>query len=436
MKTAIFGRLKEILHLHEAEMSHSDVRSHLRTALYDAVDVGEEGYLWVVDVYDESVVYEVTDDSDSTLFRRDYTMDDDGNPSFGDPVEVKRVTTYEPVTIPATESIGAPSGPDNAFLTDEIVPLIERAVSDDGLVDIKVIQPGWGSSGYYSADVLKSAAAIVKPGTHMYIDHPTQTDELERPERSLKELAAVTVEDAVWQADGLQGPGLYTRAKTFSGFRDVLDEIAPHIGVSIRGSGRRSPGQVEGRDGLIVNEIADIASIDFVTLPGAGGAIGELVESARSGSNPKGAEPVTEQHTPQPAAAENTELSEVRQELARMQEREVLRDARELVERNLRGRRLPDIVVSRLTERLAANPPYTDDRALDREGLTARIDEAVTAELAYLEQIAPSGRVTGMGGRPANEDEEIDEAALEADLTAGFGALGLSETAAKRAAAF
>jgi hypothetical protein len=43
---------------------------------------------------------------------------------------------------------------------------------------IKLISAGWGSSGYYSPQVLKEAAknGVFPAGTHMYLDHPSATE--------------------------------------------------------------------------------------------------------------------------------------------------------------------------------------------------------------------------------------------------------------------
>ena len=43
-------------------------------------------------------------------------------------------------------------------LENDFVPLIEKE-GGNGILPIKIIQPGWGSSGYYSHDVLSNAAS-------------------------------------------------------------------------------------------------------------------------------------------------------------------------------------------------------------------------------------------------------------------------------------
>ncbi len=163
----------------------------------------------------------------------------------------------------------------------EFIPLSERAVRRDGTISLKIIQPGWGSSGYYPKEVLERDIPKVFPaGTKMFWNHATATEEMERPEGDLRNLAAVTVSDPLWLESGPNGPGMYADARPFAGYATVIDEIGGHIGVSIRGMGRHTTGEKEGKSGRIIQEIAQGRSVDFVTEPGAGGAVVSIFESA------------------------------------------------------------------------------------------------------------------------------------------------------------
>lgn len=165
----------------------------------------------------------------------------------------------------------------------DLVPLAaEAAIRNDGTIAVKLISPGHGSSGYYSPEVLEAAATdrIYPAGTQMYWDHPTVSEGMERPERSLRDLAAVLETDALWQENGADGPGLYAQAKVFPGFRELLAEMAPHIGVSIRAAAEVEQGTVEGRRTRIIRRIVEGPSVDFVTKPGRGGKILAVLEAA------------------------------------------------------------------------------------------------------------------------------------------------------------
>lgn len=149
-----------------------------------------------------------------------------------------------------------------------------------GKLRIALLTPGWGSSGYYSADVCEAAGTdrIFTAGTHMYINHPTATEKYERPARDLTQLAAVLTEDAVWNADAQE---LQAEVNTFSNWRAPIAEMAKHIGVSIRATADvEEDGTAEGRTGPIITRIDEALSVDFVTKAGRGGKILEVVEDA------------------------------------------------------------------------------------------------------------------------------------------------------------
>jgi len=91
-----------------------------------------------------------------------------------------------------------------------VIDVVEKAVRADGTMPVKVIQKGWGSSGYYSPDVLKrDGSKVFAKGLQMFWDHQTEAQEVEKPEGSLNDLAAVFISDARWDENGVKGPGLY-----------------------------------------------------------------------------------------------------------------------------------------------------------------------------------------------------------------------------------
>jgi len=145
---------------------------------------------------------------------------------------------------------------------------------------IGLINPGWGSSGHYSAGVLQEAAKdkVFPAGTHMYLDHPTESETWERPERSVRDLAAVLTTDAAW--DGEQ---LVAEAMVFGPHREVLAQMAESIGVSIRAAAEVTEGgEAEGRRGRIIDRLVQAESVDFVTKAGRGGRVLQVLESARA----------------------------------------------------------------------------------------------------------------------------------------------------------
>ena len=151
-----------------------------------------------------------------------------------------------------------------------------------GRIEVQLITPGWGSSGHYSAKVLENAAnaGIWGPGHQLFLDHPGEEERYDRPERSVKDLAATLVEAARWDAERQAVVG---EAQTFGPWADTLldEHFAAAIGVSIRAFADTTVGEADGRKGTIITEITEAVSTDFVTRAGRGGAILAVLESAR-----------------------------------------------------------------------------------------------------------------------------------------------------------
>jgi len=157
-----------------------------------------------------------------------------------------------------------------------------------GTYVIDVIKSGWNKarSRHYPAEVLERDVPKVYPrGTQMFIDHPTQSEADDRPERSVSTLAAVFTDTpwAVKEDDG--SVTMRTTARVFTPWQPLIGEAWPHIGVSINGIGKGDHGQREGHYGLLMEELTHGASVDFVTKPGAGGRVVGLLESAAAAAD-------------------------------------------------------------------------------------------------------------------------------------------------------
>jgi len=245
----------------------------------------------------------------------------------------------------------------------------------------------------------------------MYWDHPTMTEERDRPERSLRDMAGALMSDGEWMDDGPAGAGIYAKAKVFEGYQAAVAELAPHIGVSHRALGKATKGEAEGQKGNIIEQITAAQSVDFVTSPGAGGRVLQLFEAAKgSGGIP---DPIKEKETTIVDEQEKkvledkiitletekvvlvTENDGLKGQVARFDEADLLRGARAFVAAELPDT-LPDLTKERLTETLGKNPPVKEGK-LDEEALKARITETVKEEIEYLSKVTGSGAIRGMG---------------------------------------
>lgn len=410
------------------------IRAAIKEKLRDPMIPDQYVYVWLRDLFVDTVVY----DRDGTLFQIAYTIDKTTDPAsviLGDPVEVE--ICYVPKAAPVQESAF-----DEAF-----IPLVEKAVRRDGTIPIKIINPGWGSSGYYPKDVLeRDGPKVFTKGLKMYWNHPTPEEERQRPERDLNDLAAILESNARWDNNGADGPGLYADAKVYEAYQQPVNDLAADIGVSIRAAGTAKQGEAEGRRGTIIESIVGARSVDFVTDPGRGGKILQLFEAARGGTAPKPTTPTKEdigmllsEAEQKRIQDENAALKEAalkdQTELARLREADILREARTFVSATLPVS-LPQLTRDRLIESLGKAPVLKDGQ-LDKEAFKATISEAVKAEVEYLAKVTGSGAIRGMGetlqeGADAAGVTKPEDA--QASLKESFALLGLSESAAEIAA--
>lgn len=391
------------LDVSEAERSHADKQRAVQRALSA---VNADTYAWIVDMFDESIVYS----QGGKYWQCSYALDDAGNATFGDATEVLPQTTYNPVGQPVLTE---------AAVVGDCVPLIETDLRE-ATATLKLIAPGWGSSGYYPASTLKAAAPVFAKGLKMFWNHQTAAEEAARPEGDLSKLAAELVEDARWM-DGGAGPGLYAKAKVFEQYKDPVKDLAPHIGVSIRASGMGRTGEAEGRSGLIVEKLTSAKSVDFVTIPGAGGQVLSLFESA--GRKPAAIIPIEENQMNEEqvkalVAAEvkpirealttaETKVTGLETENARLRESLALQGARGVVQRKLATVTMPEMTRTRLTESLVLRATVKDG-ALDVAALEALCVAEAKAEMDYLSSVG-GPRIVGMGAAAPAADVTLAE---------------------------
>lgn len=148
-----------------------------------------------------------------------------------------------------------------------------KASGTPGLYEIRLIAADvQGSSGYYSREILERDGAVAFPaGTKVFLDHPSQ-DELEnRPERSVRHIAGYLTKDAEMREDGLYGPVKFGRD-----YQTFIEDFHSVLGMSIRAAGEIE--ESEDESGTIRRNVTAIYpgplnSVDVVTAPGAQGAI-------------------------------------------------------------------------------------------------------------------------------------------------------------------
>ena len=405
--------------------SYEQIRSLVQAALREKYEPKPKpadyyGGPWIRDFYADRAIFEW----EGKTWQVEFTITKEGGTkvTLGEPVEVEIAYT------PIGEAVLA--------IESDFMPLVE---AKGKVREVKLIAPGWGSSGYYSAAMLEAdGPKVFKRGLKQYWNHPSKSEEADRPERDLRDLAAVLTEDAHYEKAHPKGPGLYAKTEVFDHYTEAVDQLAPHIGVSIRAVGKGRPGEAEGRKGPIIESIVAAKSVDFVTQPGAGGQVLSLFEAARNAPVP---EPKTEETSMSEAELKEAQDARVKAEadlaalresnarteleLTRLREAGMQSHARQLATDGLAKANLPDVTKARLVESLSKNPP-TKDGAIDTDAFARAVIEAAREEAEYLAKVTGSGAIRGMGVVTEASDKQQDNA-----LDALGEALGLSESARK-----
>lgn len=136
---------------------------------------------------------------------------------------------------------------------------------------VAIATPGQGSSGYYAEDMLKEFGPKAFPaGAKAFINHESS--------RNPKDMIGTYPEGAYWDEDRKQ---LMGELETFSHWKEFVEEVGPHCGMSIYMAGKSD------KEGNVTELIENIQNgADLVSYPGLDGSgIIEKLESARAGSN-------------------------------------------------------------------------------------------------------------------------------------------------------
>lgn len=151
----------------------------------------------------------------------------------------------------------------------------------DGVFEVRIIESGHGSSGYYSPDLLETyGTALFKAGRPSFANHPTEA-EYENG-RDITKIMGRLVEDSEWRAED---NALFGKLKVKPEWVDFVEEYKDVIGLSIFASGTVTEGEIDGQKTTII-ESFDVddpyASVDFVVAAGAGGKVERMVESFKA----------------------------------------------------------------------------------------------------------------------------------------------------------
>jgi hypothetical protein len=151
----------------------------------------------------------------------------------------------------------------------------------------RLISAGTGSSAHYPADVLKEygPAALAK-GTQIFLDHPTENEELERGGgRSIKDYAGVIMADPEWVEEE---QALYAPIKYIDNVVPLVEGAFEDIALSIDvRKFELSEAEVDGKPVVSKMFAHPLNNVAIVPRGGRDGKIVSLIESYRdSNANP------------------------------------------------------------------------------------------------------------------------------------------------------
>ena len=291
---------------------------------------------------------------------------------------------------------------------------------DKGIAEAAIIAPGFNLSktAFYPAQVLARDRAVFE-GAKMFADHPSRDDAKQRPERSIRDWVGTLHDVRVDESGMVRGsPRIHA-----AWMRDMLHNLREadalaEMGVSINVAAKVRDTKVEGHKTRLVEALIKAQSVDFVTFPGAGGAVnmyesdeddedGEYSDNQEDQAMSeeevralieKATAPLTEAITALKEAlgtkdaeiavviAERDKLVKDNEDAATAADQAAqLATAQAAIAEAIDKSGLPDVSKARLKE------AHKQDQAVDA------IAAAIETETAYIAELKPAGKVKGLG---------------------------------------
>ncbi len=178
---------------------------------------------------------------------------------------------------------------------DKLIESTQLGTKKDGRTwRCRLISAGQGSSAYYPAETLEEYGERALPkGTHIYLNHPTETEEWERAgARDIRDYAGVLVEDAKYDAEE---KALYANVKFNKSIAELVEDAYEDIALSID---IRKFELSENEEGIPVADKLDYSPLNNVAIVPKGGRDGKiisLVESYREKIDKPERKPMTEE---------------------------------------------------------------------------------------------------------------------------------------------
>lgn len=346
---------------------------------------------------------------------------------------------------PAGEAVAAGGGaptPGGALRESCALTILGRLqeaanIPDSGPVPCVLVEAGESLNGnVYSPEVLQAAIPLFE-GVQMFVDHPTRSQQRERPEGSVRDLAG-KVSAVQWDATGLRARALISESAGW--LRTLVREgIAGDLSINAEGQGRKENGK------FIVEAITRVNSVDFVTKGAARGRILEAIAAYQPASWEDLTLEAVAAHRPdilnELASRERDKLYHGKEETLReaqaapalRAELETTQNRITALESQLEARAVADVVEQLLSAETALPAAAQAEVRRQLVGVSladapARATAAIQAQKNVVAQVLEAGTVRGHGSTASGGNEAHDR------LVAAYIAGGLTPEQAAIAA--
>jgi len=312
-------------------------------------------------------------------------------------------------------------------LVQNYVPLTE-AKFDKGRATVVVIKPGFNAdkSRYYPAEMLKRDYKVFE-GQKMFADHPTEQEDEQLPERSVKSGGWVSsLKDVMCDENGI-----------VTGIADIIEDwmmrklanlrdkkMLSEMGISINAIGKASKSTVEGVETLVIEELTGCRSVDFVTEPGAGGIVTfyesdrsrdvDLVELSALKEKRPDLVKLIEADVREKIVKEAKRMSEQDEKITELEgqittlttERDTLKETAEKAEKD-KAKAEAQASIKEAVDK-AELPDAAKERILDsfKDAETADgIEEAIKSEVDYIAKLSEAGKVKNLGSTQVDTEK-------------------------------
>lgn len=405
----------------EAGNSLNDFLDRVRTAFYSVFPSDETGGYYVVDIWEDRLV--AVDGRTQRKYQVGFVEDEDRNLVFDQMDEWQEVElTYSNVA--TMESYGKVTRQPPLR-----IPLSEVDMNEEsGVIKGVIVTEGLSANNnYYTLDALRNTGHLFE-GKPIFVDHPTKTEQRDRPERSVRDIAGIIRSTEMgYNKEGknaLRFTGYISKAEPELRTK-IAEGLVGDLSIMAFGTGKRDP-----KSGVFVVEaFTDAFSVDLVTFAAAGGEVETLFESVQT-------EEMVEETVEETMQESNTQelramLESVREENMRLVHMLRTQDAKmaiqDVLEESTKG--LPEATIGWVRQEVEAiQEAYADQDDMTLDQLREAVLEIVKKHRDYLAKVVPAGRQTGGSTQP----EEVGDV----DLTEAFSHLpGLSGEALKIAIA-